>query len=64
MSGTFEISMAGEGSFRFRLKADDGTVVAVSPKFADISSVVAGINAVRENAATGYVVDRRRGGAN
>jgi uncharacterized protein YegP (UPF0339 family) len=56
--------MAGEGSFRFRLKADDGTVVAVSPKFPDIKAVVAGINAVRESAATGFVVDRRTVAAN
>lgn len=63
MSGTFEISMAGEGAFRFRLKADDGTVVAVSPRFPDIKSVVAGITAVRESAATGFIVDRRSLGA-
>ncbi|MGO4472325.1 YegP family protein [Arthrobacter sp. M-10] len=63
MSGIFEILTAGEQSFRFRLKADDGTVVAVSPKFPDIAALVAGINAVRENAATGFVVDRRSLGA-
>lgn len=55
--------MAGEGAFRFRLKADDGTVVAVSPRFPDIKSVVAGITAVRESAATGFIVDRRSLGA-
>lgn len=45
------------------MKADDGTVVAVSPRFPDIAALVAGINAVRENAATGFVVDRRSVGA-
>ena len=63
MSGIFEILKAGEQSFRFRLKADDGTVVAVSPRFPDIAALVAGINAVRESAATGFVVDHRSLGA-
>jgi uncharacterized protein len=59
MAGTFEIVTAGQGSFRFRLTAEDGTVVAVSPSFPNIKAVVAGITAVRENAATGFIVDRR-----
>ena len=59
MAGSFEILKAGTNSFRFRLTADDGTVVAVSPQFPNLKAVVAGINAVRENAATGFVVDRR-----
>jgi uncharacterized protein len=59
MAGTFEIVSAGQESFRFRLKADDGTLVAVSPSYPNIKAVVAGITAVRENAATGFVVDRR-----
>ena len=59
MAGSFEILKAGPGTFRFRLTADDGTVVAVSPQFPNLKAVVAGINAVRENAATGFVVDRR-----
>jgi uncharacterized protein YegP (UPF0339 family) len=46
MAGTFEIVSAGQGSFRFRLKADDGTLVAVSPSFPNIKAVVAGITAV------------------
>ena len=59
LAGTFEIVSAGQGTFRFRLTADDGTVVAVSPSFPNIKAVTAGITAVRENAATGFVVDRR-----
>ncbi|MFF2841290.1 YegP family protein [Paenarthrobacter sp. NPDC057981] len=59
MAGTFEILTSGSNSFRFRLTADDGTVVATSPQFPNLKAVVAGINAVRENAATGFVVDRR-----
>ncbi|MBT2553446.1 YegP family protein [Arthrobacter sp. ISL-5] len=60
MAGTFEILSEGMGSFRFRLTAEDGSVVAVSPSFPNIKAVVAGITAVRENAATGFIVDRRR----
>jgi uncharacterized protein YegP (UPF0339 family) len=58
VAGTFEILQAGEGTFLFRLTAGDGTVVAVSPKFTTIKGVVDGITAVRENAATGLVMDR------
>jgi uncharacterized protein len=57
VAGTFEIHEAGEGTFLFRLRAGDGTVVAVSPRFTTIKGVVDGIRAVRENAASGFVVD-------
>lgn len=60
MAGTFEIHKDGEESYRFRLTAADGTVVAVSPRFQHLNAVVAGINAVRENAATGIIVDQSR----
>ena len=49
--------MAGEKKYFFKLTASDGTVVAVSPLFNTIKGAAAGINAVRENAATGLVVD-------
>jgi uncharacterized protein len=58
VAGTFEIVTGEEKSFFFRLTADDGTVVAVSPRFKTLKGVAAGINAVRENAATGLVVNR------
>jgi uncharacterized protein YegP (UPF0339 family) len=58
LAGTFEIAQAGDKAYFFRLTAADGTVVAVSPLFSSIKSAAAGINAVRENAATGLVVDR------
>jgi uncharacterized protein YegP (UPF0339 family) len=59
VAGRFEIiKNADEGlPFRFQLTADDGTVVAVSRGLDDIKSVVATITAVRENAATGFIVD-------
>ncbi|AXJ08524.1 YegP family protein [Arthrobacter sp. PM3] len=54
----FEIAQAGDKAYFFRLTAPDGTVVAVSPLFSTIKGAAAGITAVRENAATGLVVDR------
>lgn len=58
MAGVFEIAAAGDESYFFKLTAPDGTVVAVSPLFNTIKGAAAGITAVRENAATGLVVDR------
>ncbi|MFJ5954357.1 YegP family protein [Paenarthrobacter sp. NPDC092416] len=62
MAGRFEIIKDNEESYRFRLTAADGTVVAESPTFKHLKGVVDGINAVRENAATGLIVDRSTAG--
>jgi uncharacterized protein YegP (UPF0339 family) len=43
--------------YRFRLRAEDGSVVAVSSRLSSICAVKAAIMAVRESAATGLVVD-------
>ena len=61
MAGIFEIAEAGEKAYFFKLTAPDGTVVAVSPLFNTIKGAAAGITAVRENAATGHVVDKSGG---
>ncbi|MET4137293.1 YegP family protein [Pseudarthrobacter sp. PvP090] len=58
MAGIFEIAEAGGKKYFFKLTASDGTVVAVSPLFNTIKGAAAGINAVRENAATGLIVDK------
>lgn len=58
MAGIFEIAEAGDKAYFFKLTAPDGTVVAVSPLFNTIKGAAAGITAVRENAATGHVVDK------
>ncbi|WP_026555924.1 YegP family protein [Arthrobacter sp. 35W] len=58
VAGAFEIVKGPKDTFSFKLRSGDGSVVAVSPDFPSIKAVVAGINAVRENAATGLVVDR------
>jgi uncharacterized protein YegP (UPF0339 family) len=59
MAGRFEIHRVGEESYRLRLTDADGNIVAVSPNFKSLNTLVEGIDAMRENAATGIVVDLR-----
>ncbi|MBD1542496.1 DUF1508 domain-containing protein [Arthrobacter sp. IA7] len=60
MAGEFEVHQDSDQSYKFRLMDGDGNIVAESPRFKSVSGVVAGINALRENAATGQVVDLRK----
>lgn len=55
MGGRFEILWEPETGFLFHLTGAEGTVVAVSPPFATLQDTKSGIEAVRENAATGHV---------
>lgn len=57
MAGIFEVFVDGDSYFRFRLRAPDGTEMAVSKAFDDKPAVVAGIAAVREYAGMGLVTD-------
>lgn len=57
MAGKFEVFVDAESHVRFRLKAPDGTVLAVSAPFADKRGAAAGIAAVRECAGMGLVTD-------
>lgn len=57
MAGHFEVFVDTESMYRFRLLAPDGTVLAVSDRFADKRAVAAGIAAIRECAGTGLVSD-------
>ncbi|HEY8754402.1 MAG TPA: DUF1508 domain-containing protein [Arthrobacter sp.] len=57
MAGKFEVFLDSDSRFRFRLKAPDGTVMAVSGCFEDKAAVAAGIADVRECAGTGLVTD-------
>ncbi|MEO8282263.1 MAG: DUF1508 domain-containing protein [Pseudarthrobacter sp.] len=59
MAGRFEIHRSGDSAFRFRLTDKNGNIVAVSPDFKHMSALKDGIKALRENAATGVVVDLR-----
>lgn len=57
MAGMFEVFLDSDSLFRFRLKAPDGTVMAVSGAFADKHALADGIAAIRECAGTGLVTD-------
>ena len=57
MAGVFEVFVDAESQFRFRLKAPDGTVLAVSAPFEDKRAAAAGIASVRECAGTGLITD-------
>ncbi len=57
MTGKFELFTDEKMYFRFRLKAPDGTVVAISRPFSDKSAAVSGISAVREYAGLGLITD-------
>jgi len=57
MTGMFELFIDEDTRFRFRLKAPDGTVVAVSQSFPDKSAAVSGISDVREYAGMGLITD-------
>ena len=61
MPGLFEVFVDAESHFRFRLKAPDGTVMAVSKAFDDKPAAVAAVAAVRECAGTGLITDLCRG---
>ncbi|MDR6415081.1 YegP family protein [Pseudarthrobacter sulfonivorans] len=49
----------GDEAYRLRLTDKNGNVVAVSPDFKHLAALKDGIKALRENAATGVVVDLR-----
>ena len=57
MAATFELFHDGDASFGFKLKAPDGTLLALSGQFSDKASAVEGIRVVRECAGTGLITD-------
>jgi uncharacterized protein len=60
MPGKFEIHRVGDEAYSFNLTDKNGKIVAVSPNFKHLGALKDGINALRENAATGVVVDLRQ----
>lgn len=60
MSGRFEIHRVNDECYRLRLTDSHGNTVAVSPDFTHLGALKDGIKALRENAATGLVVDLRQ----
>lgn len=59
MPGKFKVHRVNDEAYRFELTDKNGAVVAVSPEFKHLKELKEGINALRENAATGVVVDLR-----
>ena len=57
MAGKFEITKDKAGKFRFRLKAGNGEIIAVSEAYETIASAKNGIESVKKNAAEAAVVD-------
>ena len=53
----FEVYTDKAGEFRFRLKATNGQIIAVSEGYKAMASCLNGIESVRKNAAEGKVVE-------
>ncbi|MEZ2387949.1 YegP family protein [bacterium RCC_150] len=59
MAGTFELFTEMGGRLRIRLVAADGTVLALSEAFDHVKEALNVVEAFREIAGTGLIVDRR-----
>ena len=57
MAGKFELYQDASGNFRFRLKAGNGEVIAVSESYKSKASAQNGIASVRKNAPDAGIVD-------
>lgn len=57
MAGKFEITKDKAGKFRFRLKAGNGEIIAVSEAYDSKASAHNGIESVKNNAPEAQVVD-------
>ena len=57
MAGKFELYTDKSGEYRFRLKADNGEVIAISEGYSSKSGALSGIESVRRNAADAEVVE-------
>jgi uncharacterized protein YegP (UPF0339 family) len=57
MAGKFELYTDKSGEYRFRLKAGNGEVIAVSEGYSSKSGALNGIDSVRRNAADAEVVE-------
>ncbi|MEG9250064.1 DUF1508 domain-containing protein [Arthrobacter sp. Soc17.1.1.1] len=56
MAGRFEI-YRDDNHFRFRLTGDDGATLVTSEPFDDKDTTVAGINGIRDCAASALIAD-------
>ena len=57
MAGKFELYTDKSGEYRFRLKAGNGEVIAISEGYSSKSAALNGIDSVRRNAADAEVVE-------
>jgi uncharacterized protein YegP (UPF0339 family) len=57
MSGKFEITKDKAGKFRFRLKAGNGEIIAVSEAYESKAAAHNGVESVKKHAADAAVVD-------
>ena len=53
----FEVYKDKSGEFRFRLKAKNGQIIAVSESYKAISSCMNGIGSVKKNAADAQIIE-------
>lgn len=59
MAGKFEYYQDKAGKFRFRLKAGNGEIIAVSEAYNSKDSCMNGIESVKKNAAEAPVVEMK-----
>ncbi len=60
MAGKFELYSDKAGKFRFRLKAGNGEIIAVSEAYETRASAANGIESVRKNAADAALDDQTK----
>jgi uncharacterized protein len=58
MTASFELVVTTGGDFEFRLLSRTGKVLAVSERYKDKNSAVAGIRDAQESAAMAFINDR------
>jgi uncharacterized protein YegP (UPF0339 family) len=61
MAGKFEITKDKAGKFRFRLKAGNGEIIAVSEAYETMASAKNGIESVKKNAPEAKIEDLSEG---
>ncbi|MFJ6000810.1 YegP family protein [Arthrobacter sp. NPDC092385] len=57
MAGRFEIYRDDKEELRFRLTGDDGATLVTSEPYEDKGTAVAGINGIRDCAASALIAD-------
>jgi uncharacterized protein YegP (UPF0339 family) len=57
MAGKFELYEDRSGEFRFRLKAGNGEIIAISEGYSSKSGALNGIESVKSNAPNAPVVE-------